>query len=129
MYTWLTEESGLVDEDGFIYDGMGAEEDRQTANNTVVWSYNSGTFLGGLKELYTITKDERYFKIGQKVANKSLEIFVINGEISENKTLDTDGAQFKGIYVKYLAEFLVEFNRCADESQKEWINYAKSIII
>jgi len=28
-----------------------------------------------------------------------------------------------------LAEFLVEFNKCADESQKEWINYAKNIII
>ncbi len=48
MYTWLTVDSGLIDEDGFIYDGMGAHEDRQTAGNKIVWSYNSGTFLGCL---------------------------------------------------------------------------------
>jgi predicted alpha-1,6-mannanase (GH76 family) len=61
MYTWLTEDSSLIDEDGFIYDGFGANEDKQTAKNKIVWSYNSGTFIGGLKELYSITKNKKYF--------------------------------------------------------------------
>jgi len=28
MYSWLTEDSGLIDQDGFIYDGFGANEDK-----------------------------------------------------------------------------------------------------
>ena len=29
-YTWLTEDSRLIDEDGFNYDGFGANEDKNS---------------------------------------------------------------------------------------------------
>jgi rhamnogalacturonyl hydrolase YesR len=39
-------------------------KDEHTSKVQSFWSYNSGILIGGLKELFIITKKEKYLKIG-----------------------------------------------------------------
>ena len=59
MHRWVYKESGLIDEDGYIYDGMAAHEKTYIKKDRErdVWSYNSGVLIAALQQIHIITQD------------------------------------------------------------------------
>jgi hypothetical protein len=47
----------LIDDDGYIYDGMGADEIFYTKKDRKrdIWSYNPGVLIAALHQLHIIT--------------------------------------------------------------------------
>ncbi|NUU74900.1 glycoside hydrolase family 76 protein [Paenibacillus xylanilyticus] len=104
IYDW--EKQYLVHpETGLVADGLVLREDGTLdVNEAWIFTYNQGTFIGAGVELYRITGDQMYLQDAEKTAAGSLKsltdektgIFLEDG--------DGDGALFKGILIRYLAE-------------------------
>ncbi|MEG1380576.1 MAG: glycoside hydrolase family 76 protein [Bacteroidales bacterium] len=73
-------------------------------------SYNQGTFIGAAHELYKLTNDKTYLNDARKAANFC---------ISNSSMIDTgnnvlrdegngDGALFKGLFMRYFVELILE---------------------
>lgn len=113
---WFRHTSGLINQNGFINDGLDTECNN---NGLAVWSYNHGVILGALTDLAHITGDSTYLDEADQIADALLrnpaKIYVSgideNGILTEWNELepipspgtDVDHAQFKGVFVRNLA--------------------------
>lgn len=118
-------ESGMIKEDGLIYDGT-----RECTPRGKHFTYNSGVAIAWLTELYLLTGDENTLKKAEHIADAALNYFVtakgVLKEIREPEDLGNDGIQFKGIFIRHLS-FLYEVSK--DEKYKQFIlKNADSII-
>jgi predicted alpha-1,6-mannanase (GH76 family) len=94
---------------GAVYDGYNATTE---TIDDVTLSYNSGTFLGAAHELYKITGDETYLNDARKAAyyaitNSSMIDTGNNVLRDEGKG---DGGLFKGIFMRYFVQLILEPN-------------------
>jgi predicted alpha-1,6-mannanase (GH76 family) len=107
--------SGMINEQNLINDGL----NRQGENNGgTTWTYNQGVILGGLTEMYRITRDRTYLKRAQAIADAALRALSNSkGTLAEpcesNSDCGGDGPQFKGIFVRYLGELYGETRKPA----------------
>ncbi len=115
IYDWMS--VNLVDERGSVWDGYGNTQESMT------FTYNLGTWLGGCLELYTITKDQKYLDSALKTAKFAIEdrthfsgFGVLHGEGTG------DGGLFKGILVRYLAQMVVQ-DVLDDETEDEFVSF------
>ncbi|MDD4516198.1 glycoside hydrolase family 76 protein [Massilibacteroides sp.] len=83
---------------GAVYDNINGQTD---LINTVVLTYNQGTFMGTAIELYNITNDGAYLNVARKVASYTISKLIdTNSGILRNEG-SGDNALFKGIFVRY----------------------------
>jgi len=96
--------SGMINADNLINDGLHECKN----NNGETWTYNQGVVLGGLVELSRITGDKMYREQAVKIAGAVMTKMspLCNGvpilqEVGGE--LNHDQQQFKGIFMRYLA--------------------------
>lgn len=94
---------------GAIYDNVNGETGEL---NMLSLSYNQGTFLGTAYELYKITGEESYLKDARKAANFGISnsSMIDTGNNLLRDEGDGDGGLFKGIFMRYYVQLIMEPN-------------------
>lgn len=107
--------------DGVIKDNATNED------HEVTFSYNQGTWVGGLLELYKITGEEHY----RQTATDLLDLLLFGkwyspkGIMNERQNYNQDdGGMFKGIFVRYLTQWILSGKLDADRQ----FRYAKWLL-
>lgn len=104
--------TGMINAQGLINDGleqgpMQGSERKCTNNGKTAWTYNQGVVLGGLAELSKANHDPLLIGLANKVASAAItKLADQNGVLHEScePKCGTDGVQFKGIFVRNLAQ-------------------------
>ncbi|WP_346239128.1 glycoside hydrolase family 76 protein [Niabella insulamsoli] len=110
LYEWAT---------GGIYDNINGETG---AINSVVLTYNTGTFVGAAVELYRITKDVAYLNDAQKCANYTITKCIDSGNNVLRDEGTGDNALFKGIFIRYYLMLLQEPD-LNDDYRTKFVNF------
>ncbi|MBO4812120.1 MAG: AGE family epimerase/isomerase [Prevotella sp.] len=82
----------------------------QNDNHEVTFSYNQGTWVGGLLELYKITNEEHYRQTATDLMDLLLfgKWYSPKGIMNERQNYNQDdGGLFKGIFIRYLAQWIL----------------------
>ncbi len=90
--------------DGVVKDHTGNN------NHEVTFSYNQGTWVGGLLELYKITGEEHYRQTATDLMDLLLfgKWYSPKGIMNERQNYNqADGGLFKGIFIRYLAQWIL----------------------
>jgi predicted alpha-1,6-mannanase (GH76 family) len=108
--TWAQREwkwfqhTGMIERDHLISDGLDAQcQD----NHKTKWTYNQGVVLGALAELSRLPGQTEVLHDAHLIADAAvLQLTDTNGVLHEScePKCSGDGAQFKGIFVRNLAE-------------------------
>jgi len=107
QWTWF-KNSGMINGNSLINDGLRIQEDGKCVNNGLpTWSYNQGVILGGLVELFHATADTSYLADAVAIATAAITKLSDNtGIIHEvdrcEPNCGNDGPQFKGIFMRNL---------------------------
>lgn len=114
IYDFMIEHS-LFD-DGFVKDAP------TNPNRGWCFTYNQGTWVGGLMGLYKATGDRKYYDIAVDLMDKSIDSrwYSPNGIMGESGK--GDGGLFKGIYIRYLTEWVLS-GFLDQERQMRYANY------
>lgn len=104
IWQWY-QQSGMINADHLVNDGL----DSNCQNNgKTIWTYNQGVLIGGLVDLYRGTKDAKLLEQAELIADASIVKLARNGILREpcedNKDCGNDGPQFKGIFMRNLAD-------------------------
>jgi len=104
IWKWY-QQSGMINADNLVNDGL----DSNCQNNgKTTWTYNQGVLIGALVDLYRGTKDAELLKQAEAIADASIVKLTRNGILREpcedNNDCGNDGPQFKGIFVRNLAD-------------------------
>jgi predicted alpha-1,6-mannanase (GH76 family) len=109
---WATREwvwfkkSGMINSKNLVNDGL----NRQCENNRqTTWTYNQGVILGGLTELYKSTGDTNYLREAMAIADAAIPTLnngsgILAERCEPNGCGGADVPQFKGIFIRYLAD-------------------------
>ncbi|AJE43987.1 glycoside hydrolase family 76 protein [Streptomyces nodosus] len=101
-------DSGLINASGLVNDGLtsGCANNGQT-----VWSYNQGLAIGAFTQLWRGTGESRYLTTARRLADAALSApeLTRDGVLTEScdigtRTCDDNQKQFKGIFVRHLAD-------------------------
>lgn len=90
--------------DGVVKDHTGNN------NHEVTFSYNQGTWVGGLLELYKITGEEHYRQTATELMDLLLfgKWYSPKGIMNERQNYNqADGGLFKGIFIRYLTQWIL----------------------
>ncbi len=96
-------------QNGAVWDHMEVSQDGEVdIQKDWIFTYNQGVFLGAALELYEITGESRYLNDAIKSAD-----YTLNNLTDGNTRLlvdegTGDGGLFKGIFVRYLTELILE---------------------
>lgn len=119
IQVWMAD--SLVDANtGLVWDGVGNH------NYGNCFTYNQGTYMGGCVELYNITKEQKYLDAATKIADYVMnpasveKKFSIGGILTGEGT--ADGGLFKGIYMRYLQQF-IRYKILDSARQEKYIRY------
>lgn len=98
IYDWMV--NYCLFDDGFVKDGCD--------NETRSWAftYNQGTWVGGLMHLYDITKEQKYYDIATDLIDKTLSDRWYSPDGIMREQGSSDGGLFKGIYVRYICDWV-----------------------
>ena len=99
IFDWMLTHSRF--DDGFIKDAPG--------NNDRGWTftYNQGTWIGGLLELYRITQEQKYYDIAVDLLDKCLFNRWYSPEGILREAGWADGGMFKGILIRYITNWVL----------------------
>ncbi|KAK2595303.1 hypothetical protein QQS21_006959 [Conoideocrella luteorostrata] len=106
QWNWF-EKSGMINAQNLINDGL----TKECKNNGLqTWSYNQGVVLGGLSELFLVTRDIKYIEKAVTIAQAAMkalsspEGILVETDKCEQRpgNCGKDGQQFKGIFVRNL---------------------------
>lgn len=116
---WMAD--SLVDsKTGLVWDAVGNH------NYGNCYTYNQGTYMGGCVELYNITGEQKYLDAAVKVADYVInpasveKKFSIGGILTGEGT--GDGGLFKGIFMRYLQQF-ISYKILDPDRQEKYIRY------
>jgi predicted alpha-1,6-mannanase (GH76 family) len=102
-WLWLSH-SGMIDKDHLIHDGLAPD---CRSNGGTTWTYNQGVILGGLADLSALTGDTALLGTARSIAYSAIAALSDSARIltepGSDRKID-DLAQFKGIFVRYLAQ-------------------------
>ncbi|WP_432824484.1 glycoside hydrolase family 76 protein [Dactylosporangium sp. CA-092794] len=114
-WTWFAN-SGLISGAGLVNDGLtsGCQNNGQT-----VWTYNQGLAIGAAMELYRATGSATYQDAARRLGTAALASPLVQGGVLTEScdpagTCDDNQKQFKGIFMRYLAEAGPQFQSFAD---------------
>lgn len=88
-------------DDGFVKDSPTND------NRGWTFSYNQGTWVGGLLEMYKITGDEKYRSIAVDLMDKCLFSRWYSPDGIMHEQGPGDGGLFKGIYIRYITNWVL----------------------
>lgn len=100
---WEWQSANLLFDNGIVKDSYDQNDWGWT------FTYNQGTWIGACMELYDITHDEKYYNAAVKTADyvvNDWEKFSPNGILAEGEG-KSDGGLFKGIFIRYLAQWIL----------------------
>ncbi len=99
IFDWMLTHSRF--DDGFIKDSPGND------NRGWTFTYNQGTWIGGLLELYRATNDPKYRDIAVDLIDRCLfsPWYSPQGILRESGW--ADGGMFKGIFIRYLTDWIL----------------------
>jgi predicted alpha-1,6-mannanase (GH76 family) len=105
-WQWFSR-TGMINASHQVNDGLDAN---CRNNQQTTWTYNQGVILGGLAELYAATHDEALLVEANAIAAATIASPVLTdaqGILHEpcEPKCGADGTQFKGIFIRNLAEF------------------------
>ncbi|MDR1859726.1 MAG: hypothetical protein LBR06_02235 [Bacteroidales bacterium] len=102
IFRWL-HDNLVIHETGLIKDSYNND------NPDWVFTYNQGTWLGACLELFRISGDRKYFDLAMRTAD-----YVVNDStkfspagVLNNNEGGGDGGLFKGIFMRYLAQWML----------------------
>ncbi|WP_287455346.1 glycoside hydrolase family 76 protein [Leptolyngbya sp. UWPOB_LEPTO1] len=105
IWKWY-QQSGMINAENLVNDGLDYETCRNNGKTT--WTYNQGVLIGGLVDLYRGTNDPKLLQQAEAIADASIVKLARNGILREpcedNNDCGNDGPQFKGIFMRNLAE-------------------------
>lgn len=105
IFAWL-KENLIHPQTGIVWDGINRTGDGQI-DKSWLFTYNQGTVVGAAIELWRATQDETYLHDATRTAHTSVQAMTaINGVFPDEG--QGDGGLFKGIFVRYLVEFVKE---------------------
>ncbi len=111
-WTWFRN-SGMINGSNLVNDGLNSS---CLNNGQTTWTYNQGVILGGLTDLYKVTGDAAYLTQAEAIADAAVATLVdasgVLREPCEPSSCGSDGPQFKGIFMRYLA-YLYDVDRKA----------------
>lgn len=97
--------TGMINADNLVNDGL---DDACQNNGKTIWTYNQGVILGGLVDLYQITKDPTLLTQAEAIADAAIQKLAPKGILQEaceeNRDCGADGPQFKGIFMRHLSD-------------------------
>ncbi|CAM4013538.1 glycoside hydrolase family 76 protein [Kibdelosporangium persicum] len=98
--------SGMINSAGLVNDGL-TQDCRN--NGQTVWTYNQGLAIGGMHEVWRATGETRFLDAARRLADSALTGLTRDGVLTEScdigqNSCDDNQKQFKGIFVRYLAE-------------------------
>lgn len=103
-FTWLEEH--LVDpETGFVWDGINREEDMKVDKDWE-FTYCQGVYVGACVEFYKVTGDRSYLKKAQRTIMTAFRLLTERGNVILHSEGVGDGGLFKGIFIRYVADYL-----------------------
>ena len=105
---------GIINADSLINDGL----DHCRNNHQTTWTYNQGVVLGGLTALFRFTRERSYLDRAVHIATAAIDRLTTNVEgmplLKEPVTIpNSDQQQFKGTFVKYLAQLALALPRAS----------------
>eukprot|EP01113_Clastostelium_recurvatum_P022464 TRINITY_DN2682_c0_g1_i2.p1 TRINITY_DN2682_c0_g1~~TRINITY_DN2682_c0_g1_i2.p1 ORF type:complete len:358 (-),score=28.40 TRINITY_DN2682_c0_g1_i2:87-1097(-) len=102
-WKWF-EGSSMINAQYLINDGIVTSTCKN--NGQTVWTYNQGVVLGGLVDLYEVTRDNSFLVAASRIANATISSMVTSKGIlqegCEPRNCDGDQIQFKGIFMRNL---------------------------
>ncbi|CAF1080452.1 unnamed protein product [Adineta steineri] len=107
-WEWF-ENSGIINNDYLINDGLNSNDNICVNNNQTTWTYNQGVILSGLALLYNATNNKTLLNIAQNIADATIQkLTYSNGILKEpcEPNCDNDQKLFKGIFVRHLSYLL-----------------------
>lgn len=107
IYAW---EKEVLFDSGAINDNINAETGKIAG---FCLTYNQGTFIGAAVELYKITGERSYIDDAILAADYTLEHLTVDGGILQPEG-SGDGGIFKGIFVRYFTQLILDGNLEAD---------------
>jgi len=127
-WVWF-KQTGMINGQNLINDGL---NQRCENNRRTTWTYNQGVVLGGLTELYRATGDTNFLQEAITLADAATVALSTNGILRElcepNRCGGADVPQFKGIFVRYLADLYdvtrkpEYFNLLFQSAHSTWAN-------
>lgn len=103
--TWQWyQQSGMINSDQLAHDGLNSN---CRNNGDTIWTYNQGVLIGGLVDLYRGTQDPKLLAQAEATAIAAIDKLAPNGilrEPCEPNDCGDDGPQFKGVFMRNLAE-------------------------
>ncbi|KAK6200344.1 glycosyl hydrolase family 76-domain-containing protein [Scheffersomyces amazonensis] len=92
--------------DKLIKDGV---QDTSTNINDTKWTYNLGTTLSASSHLYFITKDKKWKKIADELANAGINrgVFFYDRDYDNSKRYWRDSSYFVQLLIEGLADYLL----------------------
>ena len=103
-WQWF-ENSGMINGDYLINDGLNINNNICTNNNQTTWTYNQGVILSGLALLYNATGNTTLLTVAQSIADATIEHLTYPNEILKEPCepkCDNDQKLFKGIFARHL---------------------------
>ena len=107
-WQWF-ENSGMINADFLINDGLSINNNTCVNNRGTTWTYNQGVILSGLALLYNATGNATLLTVAQNIADATIEHLVYgNGILKEpcEPNCDNDQKLFKGIFIRHLSYLL-----------------------
>lgn len=104
-WEWFRD-SGMINSGRLVNDGL---NDSCANNGQPTWTYNQGVILGALAELHRATGDAALLETARDLADASTGSSSLNPggilrEVNEGDDCNSDGASFKGAYVRGLGK-------------------------
>ena len=97
--------SGMINADNLVNDGLDAACKNNRRNT---WTYNQGVILGALTDLSKLTEDRKPLETAQAIALSAIarltDLDGVLHDTCEPARCGNDAPQFKGIFVRNLAE-------------------------
>ncbi|WP_407428443.1 glycoside hydrolase family 76 protein, partial [Arcticibacter sp.] len=119
IYAWL--KNYVVEpERGLVWDAHGNTKESD------IYTYNQGTFIGAAMELYLITNQYTYMVDALRTSTYVVEDqvrFSPGGILKGENT--GDGGLFKGVFIRYLTEYIVR-GGVNEATKQKFLKYLKS---
>lgn len=107
-YNWV--KSNLVDPStGAVWDHVFDNDGELSIRKDWIFTYNQGVYLGAALELYEITGESIYLNDAQKAADYTLNSLSTTERLLKDEG-DGDGGLFKGIFVRYFTQLILNEN-------------------
>jgi len=110
-WAWF-ETSGMINPAGQVQDGL----TDSCGRTGTCYTYNQGVIVGGLAELYTITKNATLLQVAARIVNATKIHMTYSDSVLKEScepSCNADGEQFKGIFMRHLG-YLVKVLRTAN---------------